>query len=141
MRLSPLPLGWQTYSKRIYPQHPSDDLLCLVQPQLAGNSVHVDLQFLRRSMPKVAECLDFRIVDVSSINELCKRWCYGKLGLVPKKSNNHRAMDDVMESIGELAAYKEHVFNIPSKRNGKVQLYQLQEDNLYSCRSCQSVLA
>jgi oligoribonuclease len=103
-----------------------------VQPQLAGSSVHVDRQFLQKGMPKVANALCHRIVDVSTINELCKRWCYGKLAHLPTKSKNHRALDDVLESIRELAAYKQHVFNVPVNRKIKVDIYELQDDGLYS---------
>lgn len=82
-----------------------------VQPVLAGNTVHNDYQFMRKRMPRLHAALNYRLVDVSSINELCKRWMRGKLSHLPGKQGNHRAMDDVWESITELRVYQEHVFN------------------------------
>ena len=100
-----------------------------VQPVLAGNTVHVDLQFLRRQMPRVAACLHYRIVDVSTVNELCKRWAPGKLDHLRPKAQRHRAMDDILESIHELRTYRERVFNVPMK--GRRVMYRLREDGAY----------
>uniref|UniRef100_A0A1I8BSH9 Exonuclease domain-containing protein n=1 Tax=Meloidogyne hapla TaxID=6305 RepID=A0A1I8BSH9_MELHA len=80
--------------------------------QLAGNSVHYDLQFLKLYMPKFVEYLHYRIVDVSSIKELVSRW-YSKseeLINMPAKKLKHLAMDDIKESIDELVYYKKHFF-------------------------------
>nr|CAD2131055.1 unnamed protein product [Meloidogyne enterolobii] len=80
--------------------------------QLAGNSVHYDLQFLKRYMPKFVEHLHYRIIDVSTIKELVKRWYSDseKLVNMPPKKLNHLAMDDIKESIDELIYYKKHFF-------------------------------
>jgi len=82
---------------------------------LAGNSVHVDRQFLVEEMPEVTDWLHYRIVDVSSIKELCRRW-YPSVR-VPKDllaENSHRALDDIHWSIRELKWYRENIFVSPS---------------------------
>ncbi|KAI8064811.1 ribonuclease H-like domain-containing protein [Gilbertella persicaria] len=76
---------------------------------LAGNSVHADKQFLLKEMPKVVDHLHYRIVDVSTIKELTKRWYPETASGVVKKAG-HRALDDIIESIEELKYYREHVF-------------------------------
>ena len=75
---------------------------------LAGNSVWQDRRFLRRYMPEVDQHLHYRLVDVSAIKELSKRW-YPHLSL-PTKKGQHRAMDDIKESIEELRYFREHIF-------------------------------
>ena len=100
--------------------------------QLAGNAVHCDLAFLKRYMPALADHLHYRIVDVSSVNELARRWLRkarrgcgcaarrGKRGLqpcggaaegrgagqelrkMPHKECKHTARADILESIAEL---------------------------------------
>lgn len=112
---------------RKHAQKPSCSLH--VQPVLAGNTVHVDLQFLRRQMPRVAAALHYRIVDVSTVNELCKRWAPGKLEHLRPKAARHRAMDDVLESVRELRTYRERVFAVPMK--GKRVTYRLRDDGRY----------
>ncbi|KAL8426872.1 hypothetical protein Efla_002480 [Eimeria flavescens] len=82
-----------------------------VQPKeafLAGNSVHVDRQFLLREMPRLMEYLHYRIVDVSTVKVLANAW----FPLMPnyKKRATHRALDDIRESIAELRHYKTHIF-------------------------------
>lgn len=62
---------------------------------LAGNSVHVDLAFLRRCMPRLVGHLHYRIVDVSSVGECVRRWCPRDFGKGPKKTNAHTAMSDI----------------------------------------------
>ena len=76
---------------------------------LAGNSVHVDRQFLCQEMPAVIDWLHYRIVDVSTIKELAARW---KPNLRFNKKMTHRALDDILESIGELKFYKRHLFKL-----------------------------
>lgn len=75
---------------------------------LAGNSVHVDRMFLNKYMKEFVEHLHYRIIDVSSIKELAKRW-YPQL-VTYKKKNVHRALDDIKESIEELNFYRSNVF-------------------------------
>ncbi len=77
---------------------------------LAGNSIHQDRRFLRAYMPTVDDWLHYRMVDVSSVKELARRWNPGVYAGLPEKKGNHRAMDDVRESIEELRYYREHLF-------------------------------
>jgi len=76
---------------------------------LCGNSVWKDRQFLDRYMPEVSSYLHYRCIDVSSIKELVRRWYRGTVE-VPKKGEQHRALDDIRESIAELAYYRSQVF-------------------------------
>lgn len=73
---------------------------------LAGNSIGEDKRFLYRYMPKLVNHLHYRIIDVSTIKELGKRWYPDAMKNVPKKSLNHRAMEDIKESLAELCFYK-----------------------------------
>ncbi|KAJ0792354.1 putative oligonucleotidase [Helianthus annuus] len=61
-------------------------------------------------MPELASLFSHVVVDVSSINALCVRWFPRDKKKAPKKEKNHRAMDDIKESIAELKYYKENVF-------------------------------
>jgi oligoribonuclease len=83
------------------------------RPPLAGNSVATDRAFLARDMPELEEYLHYRIVDVSSIKELSRRWFPRAYYNAPAKSGNHRALADIRESIEELRYYREAVF-VPS---------------------------
>ena len=76
---------------------------------LCGNSVWKDRQFLERYMPGVIGHLHYRVVDVSTIKELVRRW-YPAEYHVPKKREVHRALDDIRESIEELKWYRGKVF-------------------------------
>ena len=75
---------------------------------LCGNSIGHDRRFLRRYMPLVDRWLHYRVIDVSSIKELTKRW-YSDLS-PPKKMGNHLALDDIRESIEELRYYRAAIF-------------------------------
>lgn len=75
---------------------------------LCGNSVHQDRRFLYGEMPKLIEWLSYRIVDVSTIKELAKRWYPDLEPFV--KQERHRALDDIRESIDELRWYRQQVF-------------------------------
>lgn len=75
---------------------------------LCGNSVHNDRAFLAKEMPEVLDLLHYRIVDVSTIKELVKRW-YPNLERYRKKEA-HRALDDIIESVEELRHYRQHIF-------------------------------
>jgi len=77
---------------------------------LCGNSVATDRGFLARDMPALEAHLHYRIVDVSSIKELARRWYPRAYYNSPKKQGNHRALADIRESIAELAFYREAVF-------------------------------
>lgn len=75
---------------------------------LCGNSVWQDRRFIDMEMVKTSGYLHYRNVDVSSFKEMARRW-YPKLEAY-KKSNHHRALDDIRESIAELRYYREHIF-------------------------------
>ncbi|WP_413799419.1 oligoribonuclease [Streptomyces iranensis] len=77
---------------------------------LCGNSVGTDRGFLLRDMPTLESYLHYRIVDVSSIKELARRWYPRAYFNSPKKNGNHRALADIHESIAELRYYRESIF-------------------------------
>ena len=81
------------------------------RPVLAGNSIHQDRRFIRRYMPLFDKRLHYRMVDVSTIKELARRWYPQTVARQPQKKETHRALDDIRESIDELRFYKQHVFN------------------------------
>jgi oligoribonuclease len=83
------------------------------RPPLAGNTVATDRTFLIRDMPTLEAFLHYRIVDVSSIKELSRRWFPRAYFQAPAKRGNHRALADIQESIEELRYYREAVF-VPS---------------------------
>ena len=83
------------------------------RPPLAGNTVATDRAFLARDMPNLETFLHYRIVDVSSIKELSRRWFPRAYFQAPAKRGNHRALADIQESIEELRYYREAVF-VPS---------------------------
>ena len=78
--------------------------------QLAGNSVGTDKAFLARDMPELIEHLHYRIVDVSSLKELAKRWYPRTFFHAPKKAGGHRALADILESIDEMRYYRAVLF-------------------------------
>jgi oligoribonuclease len=78
---------------------------------LAGNSVYMDRFFLMEYMPKLNDYINYRIVDVSTVKELCKRWNSSTFAKVPRKRLTHRALDDIEESIQELKYYQQFMFN------------------------------
>lgn len=76
---------------------------------LCGNSIWQDRRFLARYMPTLESYLHYRIIDVSTVKELARRWhpdAYNALS----KHNTHRALDDIRESIAELAHYRRTLF-------------------------------
>lgn len=77
---------------------------------LAGNSVATDRGFLARDMPELEGHLHYRIVDVSSIKELARRWYPRVYFASPEKKGGHRALADIRESIEELKYYREALF-------------------------------
>ena len=83
------------------------------RPPLAGNTVATDRSFLARDMPALETFLHYRIVDVSSIKELSRRWFPRAYYQSPAKRGNHRALADIQESIEELRYYREAVFTTP----------------------------
>lgn len=80
------------------------------QAPLCGNSIGTDRRFLARYLPEFDSFLHYRSVDVSSVKELCRRWYPEAYRRRPAKSETHRALDDILESIAELRYYREAVF-------------------------------
>jgi len=83
------------------------------RPPLAGNTVATDRAFLQRDMPELESFLHYRIVDVSSIKGLARRWYPRTYFNSPPKTGNHRALADIQESIEELRYYRAAVFVPP----------------------------
>jgi oligoribonuclease len=83
------------------------------RPPLAGNTVATDRAFIARDMPGLDAFLHYRIVDVSSIKELSRRWFPRVYFAAPAKRGNHRALADILESIEELRYYRAAIF-VPS---------------------------
>jgi oligoribonuclease len=77
---------------------------------LAGNSIGTDRGFISRDMPELDAHLHYRMVDVSSIKELCRRWYPRIYFAQPTKGMAHRALADIIESIRELAYYRATAF-------------------------------
>lgn len=75
---------------------------------LCGNSVWNDRRFLEKEMPLVAEYLHYRMIDVSTVKELARRW-YPEVDKYPKKGA-HLALDDIIESVEELDYFRSKVF-------------------------------
>jgi oligoribonuclease len=80
---------------------------------LCGNSIGVDRRFLALQLPEVEHFLHYRSIDVSTVKELARRWLPAAAEGAPEKRGAHRAMDDIKESIAELAYYRETVFRRP----------------------------
>lgn len=79
---------------------------------LCGNTIYQDRRFLIEYMPKLEAYLHYRLVDVSTIKELVKRW-YGADFQAPVKKQNHKALEDILETIEELKFYRQTVFKQP----------------------------
>ena len=77
---------------------------------LGGNTVSTDRVFLARDMPELEAHLHYRIIDVSSIKELARRWYPRAYFASPPKIGGHRALGDILDSIAELRYYREAVF-------------------------------
>jgi oligoribonuclease len=77
---------------------------------LCGNSIGTDRGFLTRDMKALDEWLHYRMVDVSSVKELARRWYPRVYFNAPKKGGGHRALADILESVQELRYYREAVF-------------------------------
>lgn len=75
---------------------------------LCGNSIYQDRRFIARYMPRIEEFLHYRLVDVSTIKELSRRWYPQQRP--PAKAESHRALDDILESIEELRFYRAQLF-------------------------------
>ena len=80
---------------------------------LAGNTVGMDRMFLERDMPTLSAWLHYRVVDVSSIKELARRWYPRAYFHAPEKTGGHRALGDIHDSVRELRYYRQTVFVTP----------------------------
>ena len=85
---------------------------------LCGNSVWQDRRFMARHMPALEAHFHYRLVDVSTISELAKRWYPDLVTRKPDKQSLHRAMDDILEAVEELAWYRRHLFPAAAGDNG-----------------------
>ena len=77
---------------------------------LCGNSIGTDRRFLAAQLPEIENWLHYRSVDVSTVKELCRRWYPAALVKAPGKATAHRALDDIRESVAELAYYRATIF-------------------------------
>jgi oligoribonuclease len=77
---------------------------------LCGNSIGTDRRFLARHMPKVDRHLSYRMIDVSTVKEIAKRWYPAQYEARPAKKKGHRALADIRESIEELRYWRASVF-------------------------------
>jgi len=77
---------------------------------LCGNSIWQDRLFLAKYMPDIVNYLSYRMIDVSSIKEVIKRWNSRDQHAMFKKSDTHRALEDIQESINELKHYRKYFF-------------------------------
>lgn len=83
---------------------------------LCGNSIRTDRSFLEKYMPEIEHWLHYRCVDVSTVKELVKRWypniAYGR---ETSAGQNHRAMDDIRDSVEEMRYYRSLIFRDPAE--------------------------
>ncbi len=77
---------------------------------LCGNSIATDRSFLVRHLPEVDAWFHYRSIDVSTVKELCRRWYPQAYEAAPAKAGHHRALDDIRESVAELAYYRSTIF-------------------------------
>ena len=77
---------------------------------LCGNSIGTDRRFLAAYLPDIDRYFHYRSIDVSTVKELCKRWYPEAYGAAPAKASNHRALDDIRESVKELRHYRDTIF-------------------------------
>ena len=80
------------------------------RPPLAGNSIATDRSFIRAQMPRLDAALHYRMIDVSTVKELTRRWFPKAYYNQPDKGMAHRALADIVESIRELDYYRRAVF-------------------------------
>jgi oligoribonuclease len=81
---------------------------------LCGNSIGVDRRFLDRYLPELDRYLHYRSIDVSSLKELCRRWYPNAYKKRPSKTEAHRALDDITESVAELRYYRDTIMRPPA---------------------------
>ena len=78
--------------------------------QLTGNAVYTDMIFIQKYMPKITAHLHYRLLDVSTVKEICRRWFPREFRKKPRKQMNHTAMSDIEESLEELKYYRAKIF-------------------------------
>ncbi|APT93627.1 oligoribonuclease [Corynebacterium phocae] len=100
------------------PEHPAP---------LAGNSIATDRSFIRAHMPRLNAALHYRMIDVSTVKELSRRWFPKAYYHQPEKGMSHRALADIIESIRELDYYRRAVFT-PGEGPTSEQAQSTQED-------------
>jgi oligoribonuclease len=86
---------------------------------LCGNSISVDRSFLKVHLPELDAHFHYRNIDVSTVKELCRRWNPPLYAARPHKATAHRALDDIRESVAELAYYKEHFMRMGTAADGE----------------------
>lgn len=96
------------YTKQFVPE-PGTAPMC-------GNSIGVDRRFLDRYLPELDRYLHYRSIDVSSFKELCRRWYPAVYKKRPSKTEKHRALDDIRESVAELGYYRETIMQPPEQK-------------------------
>ena len=89
--------------------------------QMGGNTIHMDRRFLAKYMPSVEDWVHYRNVDTSTIKEVLFRWFPYVVDAAPEKIGNHRALADAIESIRELAFYRELLFDMDSISADKLE--------------------
>ncbi len=77
---------------------------------LCGNSIATDRGFLAKHMPELDAWMHYRMIDVSSVKELARRWYPSAYGGAPVKAGGHRALADIKESVEELRYYRSAIF-------------------------------
>lgn len=82
---------------------------------MCGNTIGMDRRFLARYLPDLENYLHYRSIDVSTLKELARRWYPTVYRKRPGKAERHRALDDVRESIAELAFYRDAILRAPSE--------------------------
>lgn len=100
---------------------------------LAGNSVGQDARFLRAYMPRLMDYLHYRIIDVSTIKELAKRWYPRVYVCAPEKNGGHRALGDIQDSIVELQYYRAALF--PAELDPEKGVYRRLADSIVEAAS------
>lgn len=80
--------------------------------QMGGNTIHMDRRFLAKYMPTIEDWVHYRNVDTSTIKEVLYRWFPYVVDAAPEKIGNHRALADAIESIREMAFYRELLFSM-----------------------------
>lgn len=77
---------------------------------LCGNSIGMDRRFLAAYLPEIEQWLHYRSIDVSTVKELARRWYPEAFDGAPRKATTHRALDDIRESVAELAYWRSAIF-------------------------------